>query len=185
MSDKKGRKKTHLKVVVVGDGACGKTCLLTVYVQKKFPEEYVPTVFENHVSEVSCDGKDYELALWDTAGQEEYDRLRPLSYCETDCIVVCFAVDMRDSLENIEPKWIAEVKHYCPNEPIVLCALKVDLRDSEKGCISREEGQQLADKLNVAYVECSAKNNENVNLVFETAIRACSKPVQKSFCTLL
>jgi GTPase SAR1 family protein len=37
----------------------------------KFPEEYVPTVFENHVSEVSCDGKDYELALWDTAGQEE------------------------------------------------------------------------------------------------------------------
>eukprot|EP00121_Abeoforma_whisleri_P010591 Awhi_evm1s9770 len=180
------KKKINKKVVVVGDGACGKTCLLTVYVQGTFPKDYVPTVFENHVSEIPVDGKDYELALWDTAGQEEYDRLRPLSYCETDCVVICFGVDMRDSLENIENKWITEVKHYCPSDPIVLCALKSDMRETETDCITADEGQALANKLNVPYVECSAMKNDNVTAVFETAIRACEKTKAKSGgCSLL
>ncbi|KAK2843631.1 hypothetical protein Q7C36_011846 [Tachysurus vachellii] len=90
------------KLVVVGDGACGKTCLLIVFSKDEFPEVYVPTVFENY------------LALWDTAGQEDYDRLRPLSYPDTDVILMCFSVDSPDSLENIPEKWVPEVKHFCP-----------------------------------------------------------------------
>ena len=49
-------------------------------------------------------GKTVELALWDTAGQEEYDRLRPLSYPETDLLFVCFAIDCPNSLENVMDK---------------------------------------------------------------------------------
>lgn len=69
-----------------------------------------------------------ELALWDTAGQEDYDRLRPLSYPDTDVILMCFSIDSPDSLQNIPEKWVPEVKHFCPNVPIVLVGNKKDLR---------------------------------------------------------
>ena len=68
------------------------------------------------------------MALWDTAGQEDYDRLRPLSYPDTDVILMCFSVDSPDSLQNIPEKWVPEVKHFCPNVPIVLVGNKKDLR---------------------------------------------------------
>uniref|UniRef100_A0AAR2KYA2 Ras homolog family member B n=1 Tax=Pygocentrus nattereri TaxID=42514 RepID=A0AAR2KYA2_PYGNA len=88
------------KLVIVGDGACGKTCLLIVFSKDQFPEVYVPTVFENYVADIEVDGKQVELALWDTAGQEDYDRLRPLSYPDTDVILMCFSIDSPDSLEH-------------------------------------------------------------------------------------
>lgn len=69
-------------------------------------QKYVPTVFENYIThtEHKPSGKTVELALWDTAGQEEYDRLRPLSYPETDLLFVCFAIDCPNSLENVMDK---------------------------------------------------------------------------------
>ena len=69
-------------------------------------QKYVPTVFENYITHTPHPptGKMVELALWDTAGQEEYDRLRPLSYPETDIIFVCFAIDCPNSLENVMDK---------------------------------------------------------------------------------
>lgn len=65
---------------------------------------YVPTVFENYVADVEVDGKHVELALWDTAGQEDYDRLRPLSYPDSHVILICFAIDSPDSLDNVQEK---------------------------------------------------------------------------------
>ena len=62
--------------------------------------------------------------MWDTAGQEDYDRLRPLSYPDTDVILMCFSIDSPDSLENIPEKWTPEVKHFCPNVPIILVGNK-------------------------------------------------------------
>lgn len=56
------------KLVIVGDGACGKTCLLFAFTKDEFPDKYIPTVFENYVSDIEVDGKLVELALWDTAG---------------------------------------------------------------------------------------------------------------------
>ena len=66
----------------------------------------MPTVFENYLTNTIHEptGKIVELALWDTAGQEEYDRLRPLSYPETDIILICFAIDSHASLENVTDK---------------------------------------------------------------------------------
>uniref|UniRef100_A0A8C4N855 Ras homolog family member B n=1 Tax=Eptatretus burgeri TaxID=7764 RepID=A0A8C4N855_EPTBU len=119
------------KLVVVGDGACGKTCLLILFSKDEFPEVYVPTVFETYVADIEVDGRQVELALWDTAGQEDYDRLRPLSYPDTDVILVCFSIDSPDSLENVSEKWVPEVRHFCPNVPIVLVANKKDVRHDE------------------------------------------------------
>ena len=79
-----------------------------------FYKKYVPTVFENYITYPTHQpsGKTVELALWDTAGQEEYDRLRPLSYPETDLLFVCFAIDCPNSLENVMDK----VSTIAPND---------------------------------------------------------------------
>ena len=77
---------------------------MIVFSKGKFPVEYIPTVFEAYVAPVEVDGKYVELALWDTAGQEEYDRLRPLSYPDTHVVVICYAIDLPDSLENVTEK---------------------------------------------------------------------------------
>lgn len=78
-------------------------------------QRYVPTVFENYITQVEhkASGKGVELALWDTAGQEEYDRLRPLSYPETDLLFVCFAIDCPNSLENVLDK--VSTREFLPN----------------------------------------------------------------------
>lgn len=69
------------KITTVGDGMVGKTCLLITYVTSKFPTEYVPTVFDNHTCTINDeDNESYTITLWDTAGQEDYEKLRPLSY---------------------------------------------------------------------------------------------------------
>jgi len=187
------------KLVIVGDGACGKTCLLIVFSKDQFPEVYVPTVFENYVADIEVDGKQVELALWDTAGQEDYDRLRPLSYPDTDVILMCFSIDSPDSLENIPEKWTPEVRHFCPNVPIILVGNKKDLRQ-DQGTIRElqkmkqepvrfEEGKGMADKIGAyAYLECSAKTKEGVRDVFETATRAAlsiKRKARKLKCVVL
>lgn len=186
------------KLVIVGDGACGKTCLLIVFSKDNFPEVYVPTVFENYVADIEVDGKCVELALWDTAGQEDYDRLRPLSYPDTDVILMCFAIDSPDSLENIPEKWTPEVKHFCPNVPIILVGNKKDLRNDDATKrelgklklepVKAEEGRQMASTINAyEYLECSAKTKEGVREVFESATRAAlqTKKRKKKICLLL
>ncbi|CAM9014661.1 hypothetical protein WICANDRAFT_38191 [Wickerhamomyces anomalus NRRL Y-366-8] len=171
------------KLVIVGDGACGKTCLLIVFSKGTFPDIYVPTVFDNYVADVDLDGRRVELALWDTAGQEDYDRLRPLSYPDTNVVLICFSIDLPESLGNVQEKWISEVLHFCHGVPIILVGCKVDLRDDpstiqklrDEGLapVSQSEGQSVADKIGaIKYIECSAKRNFNVDEVFKTATRA-------------
>lgn len=124
----------------------------------------------------------------DTAGQEDYDRLRPLSYPDTDVLLICFSVDNPDSLQNVMEKWGPECSHFCPDVPIVLCGNKIDLRDDpmlvetlaliNHTPVGFEVGQEVASKINaVAYVECSALTREGVHNVFETSVRACMKVV--------
>ena len=171
------------KLVIVGDGACGKTCLLVVFSKDEFPEVHVPTVFETDVADIEVDGKTIELALWDTAGQEDYDRLRPLSYPDTDVILMCFSIDNPDSLQNIPEKWSPEVKHFCPNVPIILVGNKKDLRNDEhtkrelarmkQMPVKTEDGAAVATLINAnCYLECSAKTREGVREVFYAATKA-------------
>ncbi|ORY69273.1 P-loop containing nucleoside triphosphate hydrolase protein [Leucosporidium creatinivorum] len=170
------------KVVVIGDGACGKTSLLNVFVNGEFPHVYEPTVFENHVAEMVIDGVPIELALWDTAGQEDFARLRSLSYPDTHVILLCFAIDQPVSLENVESKWVDELMEHLPGVKICLVALKCDLREDlrtrEKlertghGPVEYDEGLNVARRIRASrYLECSAKEDRGVREAFEEAAR--------------
>ncbi|KAI9470910.1 MAG: small GTPase superfamily [Benjaminiella poitrasii] len=174
------RNTTRKKVVIVGDGACGKTSLLIVYQNGKFPEKYLPTVFENYIARVNLDSKTVELALWDTAGQEDYDRLRPLSYFETDIVIICFAIDNIISFQNVRDKWLPEVKHHCGNNvALLLVGLKTDLRSEAsytENIISHQQGASLAKEIGAKYGECSAKTNNNVKEVIKLAASMALKP---------
>lgn len=177
-------KSTQRKLVLLGDGACGKTSLLNVFTRGYFPTVYEPTVFENYVHDIFVDGTHIELSLWDTAGQEEFDRLRSLSYDDTHAIMLCFSVDSKDSLENIESKWVGEIAENCAGVKLVLVALKCDLReqneDAEEGgqqkekkdMINYEQGLSCAKRINaLRYLECSAMRNRGVNEAFSEAAR--------------
>uniref|UniRef100_A0A6B2LJD9 Uncharacterized protein n=1 Tax=Arcella intermedia TaxID=1963864 RepID=A0A6B2LJD9_9EUKA len=196
----------NVKLVTVGDGACGKTSLLLSYVNNQFPTEYVPTIFDNYVAYAHFGGRVVSVSLWDTAGQEDYDRLRPLSYPGTDVFLVCFSLVNRTSFQNVKTRWVPEIEHYCPAQTI-LVGTKADMReDPEKLAmlregglepITREEGREFAGGLNLAsYVECSALLGKGVKDVFETAVRLVfdkkeekaalkKKKINKKQCTLL
>ncbi|KAG0418343.1 Rho-related GTP-binding protein RhoA-B, partial [Dictyocoela roeselum] len=161
------------KVVVVGDGACGKTCLLEVFKRNKFPDEYVPTFVDNFVKEVELsEEKTVALTMWDTAGQEDYDLVRPLSYKDTDLVMLCYSIENKDLLENLTSKWILEISNFCPNIDIFLVGLKLDVRGNDDYDQDRvttaDEGMNIAKEIKaVKFYECSAKTGENVNVVFE------------------
>lgn len=138
---------------------------------------YEPTVFENYVHDIFVDNKPIKLSLWDTAGQEEFDRLRSLSYSDTHTIMLCFSIDSTDSLENVENKWVGEIADHCEGVKLVLVALKCDLRNDEelahkKKLITYDEGLAMAKKIGaLRYLECSAKTNRGVNEAFTEAAR--------------
>ncbi|KAA1472863.1 ras-domain-containing protein [Dentipellis sp. KUC8613] len=161
------------------EGACGKTSLLCSFALGEFPKEYVSAIFENYVAEIRLDGKPVQLALWDTAGQEEYERLRPLSYSKSHVILIAFSIDTPDSLENVTVKWIEEVRSICgPVIPIILVGCKADLRPPRDApnindYVSRAQAERVAQAIGArAYKECSALKIEGVDDVFEAATRA-------------
>ncbi|KAL0410766.1 UNVERIFIED_CONTAM: Rac-like GTP-binding protein RAC13 [Sesamum latifolium] len=137
-----------IKCVTVGDGAVGKTCLLISYTSNTFPSDYVPTVFDNFSANVSVDGQTVNLGLWDTAVGPRATALCSLSaHCS--------------------------------------CGTKLDLREDKQfkkdypgACtISTEQGEELKKQIGaVAYIECSAKTQQNVKAVFDAAIKVVLRP---------
>jgi len=171
------------KLVIIGDGACGKTSLLSVFTLGYFPKRYIPTVFENYVTDCRVDGKLVQLALWDTAGQEDYERLRPLAYAKAHVILIGFSIDSPDSFENVKAKWAEEARDRCPSTPLILVGLKKDLRDDPQAIeemrrksqrfISQKDGMDMKEVIGARkYIECSSLTGDGVDDVFEAATRA-------------
>lgn len=192
MSDSETRFLQPLKCVVVGDGGVGKTSLLMSYTSKSFPTEYTPTIFDNYNTVITVDDKAYNLGLWDTAGQEEYDKMRTVSYPHTDVFVLCFSLVQPNSFDNVKNRWHPELKEYCPTTPILLVGTKLDLTADDAvmralakqnlAPVTRDQALKMAEELKLeGYVECSGLTQAGVKAVFDEAAHlAVGRPIPKA-----
>lgn len=125
--------------------------------------------YDSREHTLEVDDVSYKIMLYDTAGQEEYDKLRIvyLKNKEPDVIILCYAVDNINSYKNIQHKWIPELQN---RAPILLVATKIDIR--RKNHITFEKGEELQRKIKAkSFVECSSKEFINIDSVFEEAVR--------------
>lgn len=182
-----------IKCVIVGDGAVGKTSLLISYTTNAFITDYIPTIFDNYSCNLIVDGKTYSIVLWDTAGQEDYSKLRSFSYPHTDVFIICYAINLKSSYDNIKDTWVPEITHYCPNVPFILVGTKSDLKVSDsvdKPNITYEQGMYLARDIGASdFFECSALTQKNLKAVFDQAVKTVifdKKPnKKKNKCLIL
>lgn len=178
----------RVKTVLVGDGSVGKTCMVYSYAENKFPTDYVPTVFDTFTATVHVDGRPRTLELLDTAGQEDYERLRALSYHETDVFILCYSIVHHPSLENIERRWAPEIKRVSPGSHIILVGCKMDLRADPvelerlrargQRPIATAEGEKVARRIGAdSFFECSALTQEGLKDVFDEALLSAWDPL--------
>ena len=156
--------------------------------------------FNTYTATVYVDGRPISFHLWDTAGSDDYDRLRPLSYPDTEVFLLCFSLINPNSFANVADKWCHEINHHCPDVPKILVGAKLDLRDSEvdierlrqrhQSPITQQQGEAMRKKIGaVAYMECSALTQVGLKNVFDEAIKIVLFPdpvkKKKKGCTLL
>jgi small GTP-binding protein len=180
-------KSFHIKLVLVGDEAVGKTSLFSSHTFKKFPDDYIPTVFDGYCERRLFNGQTVIIDYWDTAGMEAVDHLRHLSYPQTDVFLICFSVIDAVSFDHVRTRWYPEITHHCPNTPFILVGNKVDLRKNLQTLenlrihgqkpVTYEEGMRMAQEIDaVKYMECSCRTLEGVDEIFEEVVRVGLPP---------
>ena len=186
-----------IKCVCVGDCVSGKTCMLASYKSGKFPTEYVPTVVENYDVDINLEeGTSVKLHIWDSAGLASYDRLRPLSYINTDVFIVCYSVRSPMSLENVTAKWLPEIRDRCPKTPFLLVGTQCDVRTDtseqhplRSTLVDPSRAEQVGSRTGATLVmECSAKTQKGLKDVFVETVTvglAGRKLKNRSECVLL
>jgi small GTP-binding protein len=186
---------TRVKTVIVGASTVGKTSLISSYFSRGLPTEYVPTVFDNFLGEIEVNGVRIALQIWDTAGNESLENIRLLSYTNTSVFLVCFSLALPASLEAVQQWWVPEVRRYVQHPAFVLVGLQSDLRAeclsnpddlSRRGyeAVPRERGEEVSRAIHArGYVECCARTRENVDEVFNCALRSAQEapPLPKPF----
>lgn len=173
-----------IKCVFLGDGAVGKTSLIVSYTTNGYPTEYVPTAIDSYDAIVTVDHQPVKLEICDTAGQDDFNSLRPLAYPNTDVFLLCFSVASPSSFLNIRQKWVPELKKSHPKgrmPPVILIGTMGDLRGQgqatvdlarqAESLVSETEARKLAAQVGfVRYIESSALTQHNLKEVFDEAI---------------
>ena len=164
-----------VKLVIVGDGGVGKTSALMSYAMNLFPGRTPPMQMDTRTVSTTVDGRRTALTLFDTIGQDAYDRLRPLSYPGTDVFIVAYSVSSPSSFGNVSGKWLPELAHHSRGVPILLAGLKTDLREGEKrphhSFLATAQGSQLAHAHGLGFGECSALTQTGLKPLFDSAVR--------------
>lgn len=173
--------ETAIKVVVVGNGAVGKSSMIQRYCKGIFTQEYKKTIGVDFLErQIEINGEDVRLMLWDTAGQEEFDAITKAYYRGAQACVLVFSTVDRDSYKAVE-SWKRKVENECSHIIMVLIQNKIDLID--QAVIAKEESEELAKRLRVRFYRASVKDDLNISEVFrylaEQYLKQLSEPVEE------
>ena len=171
------QERRKVKCTLVGNHGVGKTCLTISSTSGCFPGDYIPTLHENYTYRATVnhgtEQLELEVEFYDTAGHDDYDRIRIHSYPGTEVFLVCFSIVDPSSFEAVKAKWHPEITLHCPNVPFLLVGLKLDLVNDERTleCLAERkqapvqscQGQEFAKEINAAkYIECSALTHKGI-----------------------
>lgn len=167
------RRRTLLKVIVLGDSGVGKTSLMNQYVHKKFSQQYKATIGADFVTkELQIDDRLVTLQIWDTAGQERFQSLGVAFYRGADCCVLVYDVNSLRSFETLD-NWHDEfLKQASPSNPssfpFILLGNKVDVDGGNSRVVAEKKAKEwCASRGNIPYFETSAKEDVNVDVAFQ------------------
>lgn len=152
------------KVLLIGDSGVGKTSLLLRFTDRTFTESYISTIgVDFKIQTIHLDKKIIKLQLWDTAGQERFRTITSSYYKGAHGVIIVYDISDRSTFLNIK-NWINEIEKYAySNIKILLVGNKLDCNNRQ---VSYEEAKEFANKLQIIYIESSAKNSTNVQELF-------------------
>ena len=152
-----------LKILLIGDSHVGKTSLLLKYVDDFFPEEHIATIgIEYKDKIINKDGYNIRLQIWDTAGQERFNSITKNIYRNTNGVLFVYDVTNRKSYNSMK-NWIKDTEKIDKDIKGIILANKIDLEERE---VNTDELEELGNKMNMKFLETSAKDNINVKEAF-------------------
>jgi len=156
------------KILVVGDGTCGKSSILHRYVDSTFYPNYISTIgVDFKIKCIEVDNKNVKLQMWDTAGQERFRSITSVYYRGVNGILLVYDVSNRESFTNIK-EWIKNIDMFAPNDAYII--LVGNKSDTTHRKVKIDEGIELAKELNIPFIETSAKDNINIDKAFELIV---------------
>ncbi|XP_062569883.1 cdc42 homolog [Saccostrea cucullata] len=172
--------KLSLKCVLVGDMSVGKSSLAARISSRTFKSDYSPTLFDNYSATVTVQGIPYHLNIFDTAGKEDFTKVRVLSYINSDVFLVCFSIDDVKSLVHVQESWVPELRQHLPNTPFVLVGTKLDVRFQKpdiqvvsSSYVSTKQGAEVASAVGAySYVEVSSLSADGVDDLINELVAA-------------
>jgi len=173
----------NIKCAIVGDGTVGKTTFLRKYCENIYSSKYKPTEFNIYNKTIHYNDYIINLTFYDMAGQDDYRNLRKQYYDDTiDIFIVAFAINNRDSFNNIIEKWIPEIQgnNIINNKPLLLIGTKLDIRQLCDNIILEEEGNMMAETLFCQYFECSSFFGTNITNIVDKIIDITTKKIVKT-----
>ena len=173
------------KVVVIGDSSTGKTSLINQFVNRRFAQDFKPTVGTDFSSKPISIGEEVVMCqLWDTAGQERFRSLAKMHYRGSEVVIVVFDITSSETFENVE-EWVSEFKSTCNVDeqerfPVFIVGNKTDLEDERM--VQRQDASRYCQAKGWQYRETSAKLADGIDALFrESVTAAVARRKQKNY----
>jgi len=153
------------KILLLGDSGVGKSCIILRYIEDTFSSNLMNSIgVDFKLKNIEIDNKKIKLQIWDTAGQERFRTITTSYYKGAHAIVIVFDITDKESFEHVK-NWMADIDKFAKNGVLrILVGNKCDLE--EKRAVKKEEGNEMAEKYGIKYIETSAKDTINIETLF-------------------